>query len=66
MAKKCEEDKETINPGQNTPQPTHDIEVSKAFLRHLYSPGGQELDAALAIYAAAIRRMYPDIPTAEF
>ena len=56
---------EIINPGPSTQQPTHDIEISKAFLRRLHSPGGQELDAAIAKFAEATRQMFPIIEHAD-
>jgi hypothetical protein len=56
---------ETINP--STQQPTHDIEVSKAFLRRLHSevdPAFEALYATYLKYLEVVRKLYPDIPTA--
>ena len=56
---------ETINP--STQQPTHDTEVSKAFLRRLHSevdPAFEAFYDAYLVYLDKIRKMYPDIPTA--
>ena len=59
---------EIINPGQSAQQPTHNIEISKAFLRHLHSPSDPAFEVLYASFLEllkAIRQRYPDIETAD-
>jgi hypothetical protein len=56
---------EIINPGPSTQQPTHDIEISKAFLRRLHSPVDPEFELLYARFWKALRQLHPDAPTAE-
>ena len=65
MTKHHEEEEVFFTPQPMQVPPNCDPEVSKAFLRRMHSPGGQALDAAIALYAEAMRRIYPDIPTAD-